>query len=71
MPASFVFCFLLILTRLDESSGLAYNDAATVYNTKREVFPSNIIANMFNFELASFLEIDSEEKREMPEVKFS
>ena len=29
MPASFVFCFLLILTRLDESSGLAYNDAAT------------------------------------------
>ena len=27
----------------------AYNDSVTVYNTKTEVFPTNIIAGMFNF----------------------
>jgi LemA protein len=31
----------------------AYNDAVMVYNTQREVFPANIIANMFNFATAS------------------
>jgi LemA protein len=27
----------------------AYNDSVMTYNTQREVFPSNIIAGMFNF----------------------
>ena len=26
-----------------------YNDSVTMYNTKLQVFPSNIIASMFNF----------------------
>ena len=27
----------------------AYNDSVMIYNTDREVFPSNLIANTFNF----------------------
>ena len=27
----------------------AYNDSVMTYNTDREVFPSNLIAGMFNF----------------------
>ncbi|MDP6992882.1 MAG: LemA family protein [Woeseiaceae bacterium] len=49
----------------------AFNDAVLAYNNKAENFPNNIIAGMFRFELASFLEIDSPEKREVPEVDFS
>ncbi len=41
------------------------------YNNKAENFPNNIIAGMFNFELASFLEIESDEKREVPDVSFA
>ena len=49
----------------------AFNDTVLAYNNKAENFPNNIIAGMFKFELASFLEIESEEKREVPEVSFS
>ena len=49
----------------------AFNDAVLAYNNKAENFPDNIIAGMFRFDLASFLEIDSPEKREVPEVDFS
>lgn len=49
----------------------AFNDSVLAYNNKAENFPNNIIAGMFRFELASFLEIDSPEKREVPEVDFS
>ncbi len=49
----------------------AFNDAVLSYNNKAENFPNTIIAGRFNFELSSFLEIDSEEKREVPEVSFS
>ena len=49
----------------------AFNDAVLSYNNKAENFPNNIIAGMFRFELASFLEIQSEEKREVPEVSFT
>ena len=49
----------------------AFNDAVMGYNNTAENFPNNIIANMFNFELASFLEIESEEMREVPEVSFT
>jgi LemA protein len=34
----------------------AFNDAVLTYNNKAENFPNNIIAGMFNFALASFLE---------------
>lgn len=49
----------------------AFNDTILSYNNKAENFPNNIIASRYNFELASFLEIESEEKREVPEVSFS
>ena len=49
----------------------AFNDAVLSYNNKVENFPNNILAGMFNFEQSSFLEIESEEKREVPEVSFS
>ena len=49
----------------------AFNDAVLSYNNKAENFPNNVIAGMFRFELASFLDIQSEERREVPEVAFT
>lgn len=49
----------------------AFNDAVMSYNNSAENFPNNIIANTFNFELASFLEIEAEEMRDAPEVSFT
>jgi LemA protein len=49
----------------------AFNDSVLSYNNTAENFPNNVIANSFSFELASFLEIDNEEKRDAPEVSFS
>ncbi|MEJ2602060.1 MAG: LemA family protein [Gammaproteobacteria bacterium] len=49
----------------------AFNDAVLTYNNTRENFPNNIVAGMFSFEPASFLDIESEEKRTTPEVSFS
>lgn len=49
----------------------AYNDAVTEYNTKREVFPTSIVAGIFNFAPAALLEsTDSAAQREAPQVKF-
>jgi len=49
----------------------AFNDSILAYNNKVENFPNNVIAGMFRFELASFLDIQSEEKREVPSVTFT
>jgi len=49
----------------------AFNDSVLAYNNSAQNFPNSVIAGMFHFELASFLEIDSEEKREVPEVSFT
>lgn len=49
----------------------AFNDAVMTYNNTAENFPNNVIAGMFSFELASFLEIEAEEMREAPEVSFT
>ncbi len=46
-----------------------YNDTVLNYNNLRERFPSNIIANMFNFEKMDFFKAD-EKDRESVEVKF-
>jgi LemA protein len=48
----------------------AYNDSVMVYNTQREVFPTVIIAGMFNFQAASLFEIEQAEQREAPKVSF-
>jgi LemA protein len=49
----------------------AYNDSVMIYNTDREVFPSNIIAGMFNFGPAELFAIDKPEQKEAPKVSFS
>lgn len=49
----------------------AYNDAVTTYNTKREVFPTNLIAGMFNFALAQLFEVENAAERAAPQVKFT
>ena len=49
----------------------AFNDSVLTYNNSAENFPNSIIAGFFSFQLASFLEIESEEVREAPEVSFS
>ena len=48
----------------------AFNDAITLYNTKREVFPSNLIAGAFNFSAAELLEQAAPEVRNAPRVSF-
>src|SRR5690606_13072862 len=47
-----------------------YNDAVTVYNSAREVFPASVIAGMFNFQEAPLLVIEDAEQREAPRVSF-
>jgi len=49
----------------------AYNDAVMSYNNKREMFPGSVVANMFQFQPAELLKIESEEKREVPKVSFT
>ena len=48
----------------------AFNDSVMAYNNRREVFPSNIVAGMFNFVPAALLEITEPAKREAPKVSF-
>ncbi len=48
----------------------AYNDSVMAYNTRREVFPSNIIAGMFNFGPAELFVVDKPEEKEAPKVAF-
>jgi len=48
----------------------AYNDSVMTYNTQREVFPSNIIAGMFNFAAAELFVLEKAEEREAPKVSF-
>ncbi|MBP7827044.1 MAG: LemA family protein [Verrucomicrobia bacterium] len=48
----------------------AYNDSVMMYNTQREVFPSNIIAGMFNFGPAELFKVEKTEEREAPKVQF-
>jgi hypothetical protein len=48
----------------------AYNDAVTAYNTKRESFPTNFIANTFNFQEASLFEVTEAVEREAVKVQF-
>jgi LemA protein len=48
----------------------AYNDQAMGFNNKIEMFPSNIVAGMFNFELAEFFEVEDDAQREVPQVSF-
>ncbi len=47
-----------------------YNDSVTMYNTKLEVVPSNIIASMFGFKPEELFKVESEEARKNVKVDF-
>ena len=47
-----------------------YNANVRVYNTKVESVPSNIVANMFKFEKATYFEVDEPAVRQAPDVNF-
>jgi LemA protein len=47
-----------------------YNDTVMKFNTKQQVFPANIIANMFNFKQKEYLEIEEAAAREPVKVEF-
>jgi LemA protein len=49
----------------------AYNDSVMAYNTKREVFPTNLIAGIFNFAAAELFQVDNAAERQAPKVSFS
>lgn len=52
------------------SSRKYYNGCVKVYNTKRELFPSSIVAKWFNFEKKPLFEVDNEEERKNVKVQF-
>ena len=47
-----------------------YNDTVTMYNTKLQVFPSNIIAGMFNFKARDLFKAESDEATRNVKVDF-
>jgi len=48
----------------------SYNDNVLFFNNKIQMFPSNIIANMFNFRKRDFFELEAAAEREVPKVSF-
>ena len=48
-----------------------YNDTVTRYNTKLELFPSNVIASMFNFKSEELFEVDNQDGRKNVKVDFN
>lgn len=48
----------------------AYNDTVMNYNNKLEMFPSNIIAGMFDFVKATMFEVSDDSERENVKVEF-
>ena len=62
------------LTSTENKIGFArqfYNDQVMGFNNKTEMFPSNVIAGMFNFKAAEFFEIEDAAEREVTKVSFS
>jgi LemA protein len=49
----------------------AYNDSVMIYNTARETFPSNLVANTFNFTAAEPFIVDKPEEKEAAKVSFT
>ena len=53
-----------------QSSRRYYNAVVRDYNTKLQVFPSNLVANAFRFKPEEFFEMEDDEQREAPKVSF-
>jgi len=49
----------------------AYNDDVMMFNNKVEMFPSSIVAGMFNFEKSDFFEIEDKAEKQAPKVSFN
>ena len=49
----------------------SFNDSVMQYNTLREQFPSNFVANSFNFTAAELLELEEPEAKKPVKVSFS
>jgi len=47
-----------------------YNASVRAYDTARKVFPTSVIAGMFNFEDRDYFEVDTVEVRDVPNVSF-
>ena len=47
-----------------------YNDQVLFFNNKIEMFPSNVVANMFNFTQSEFFEIEDQAEKAVPKVSF-
>jgi LemA protein len=48
----------------------SYNDQVLFFNNKIQMFPSNIVAGMFNFKEAEFFELEDAKEKEVPKVSF-
>jgi LemA protein len=48
----------------------SYNDQVLFYNNKIQMFPSNILAGMFKFNLEEFFQVEDAKEREVPKVSF-
>ena len=62
------------LTSTENKIGFArqsYNDQVLFYNNKIQMFPSNVVAGMFNFTAEEFFELEDKGDREVPKVDFS
>ncbi len=47
-----------------------YNDTVTIYNTKLETFPSNLVAGMFGFKASTLFNVDNDEAKKAVKVEF-
>ena len=52
------------------SSRQVFNNSVQQYNTSRESFPTNLVANAMGFAPAQLFELGSEKEREVPGVSF-
>jgi LemA protein len=48
-----------------------YNDQVLFFNNKIQMFPSNIVANMFGFKEEVFFEVEDKSERAVPKVSFT
>ena len=48
-----------------------YNDSVMQYDTKKEIFPNNLIVSMFNFESFNMFEIQDAAERENVKISFN
>jgi LemA protein len=61
------------LTSTENKIGFArqfYNDTVMKFNTRIQMFPTNIVAGMFHFTAGEFFELKDEAAREAPKVEF-